>query len=121
LQLCSVSTRRSSDLGTLYQVFVLKLEILVQVAPAIILGLYWQRSHAKSVFAGMLAGTLLAAFFTFTGLKPLGIFSGIWGLMLNLAIYTGGSMILGTATEKGTEEDVADTEKAPSVQPLQDH
>ncbi|KKK34960.1 sodium:pantothenate symporter [Salinicoccus sediminis] len=104
--------------ATLYQVFVLKLEILVQVAPAIILGIYWQRSHAKSVFAGMLAGTLLAAFFTFTGMKPLGIFSGIWGLMLNLAIYTGGSLVFGDAAGENVE---ADTVEVSPIQSLQDH
>ncbi|WP_271401803.1 sodium:solute symporter family protein [Salinicoccus roseus] len=86
--------------GTLYQVFVLKLEILVQVAPAIILGLYWERSHAKSVFAGMLTGALVAAVFTFAGLTPLGIFSGVWGLIINLFIYIVGSFAFGTASSK---------------------
>lgn len=81
--------------GTLYQIFVLKLEILIQVAPAIILGLYWERSHAGSVFTGMLVGALVAATFTFLGLTPLGIFSGVWGLMVNVVIYVGGSLIFG--------------------------
>ncbi|AKG75012.1 sodium:solute symporter family protein [Salinicoccus halodurans] len=104
--------------ATLYQVFVLKLEILVQVAPAIILGLYWKRSHAKSVFTGMLAGTLLAAFFTFTGLKPLGIFSGIWGLMLNLVVYTVGSFIFGTVSSTESAQDMLEENKVPSAQPV---
>ncbi|WP_411842870.1 sodium:solute symporter family protein [Salinicoccus sp. HZC-1] len=104
--------------ATLYQVFVLKLEILVQVAPAIIIGLYWRRSHAKSVFAGMLVGTLLAAFFTFTGLKPLGIFSGIWGLMINLVIYTAGSFAFGTAPSKETQKDIIEEDPVTSTQPV---
>ncbi len=90
--------------GTLYQIFVLKLEILIQVAPALILGLYWERSHAGSVFTGMLVGALVAAAFTFLGLTPLGIFSGIWGLMINLAIYVGGSLIFGRVPVEGAEK-----------------
>ena len=86
--------------GTLYQIFVLKLEILIQVAPAIILGLYWERSHSKSVFAGMLVGAVVAATFTFLGLTPLGVFSGVWGLIVNLFIYVGGSFIFGTVPSK---------------------
>ena len=89
--------------GTLYQIFVLKLEILIQVAPAIILGLYWERSHAGSVFTGMLVGALVAAAFTFLGLTPLGIFSGVWGLMVNVVIYVGGSFIFGRVPAEKSE------------------
>ncbi|WP_020007650.1 sodium:solute symporter family protein [Salinicoccus albus] len=90
--------------GTLYQIFVLKLEILIQVAPAIILGLYWKRSHAKSVFFGMLIGALTAAVLTFAGQTPLGIFSGVWGLIINLGIYTGGSLVFGTVEDEAEAE-----------------
>ncbi|MFC3419090.1 sodium:solute symporter [Salinicoccus hispanicus] len=92
--------------GTLYQIFVLKLEILVQVAPALILGLYWERSHARSVFAGMLIGALVAAVFTFASLTPLGIFSGVWGLIINLMVYVCGSLIFGKAPSVITEKNV---------------
>ena len=91
--------------GTLYQIFVLKLEILIQVAPAIILGLYWKRSHAKSVFSGMLIGALTAAVLTFAGQTPLGIFSGVWGLIINLGIYIGGSLVFGTVEDEGEAEE----------------
>ncbi|WP_156290659.1 sodium:solute symporter family protein [Oceanobacillus salinisoli] len=93
--------------GTLYQIFVLKLEVLIQTAPAIILGLYWKRSHAKSVFTGMLVGTILAACLTLAGLTPLGIFSGIWGLIVNLVIYISGSLMFGKVDiEKEKMEEV---------------
>lgn len=94
--------------GTLYQIFVLKLEILIQVAPAIILGLYWERSHAGSVFTGMLVGALVAAAFTFLGLTPLGIFSGVWGLMVNVVIYVGGSFIFGRVPAEKSEHSYVD-------------
>lgn len=80
--------------ATLYQIFVLKFELLIQVAPALILGLYWNRLHSKAVFAGMLAGTVLASYMTFAGITPLGIFSGLWGLLVNLVICIIGSFLM---------------------------
>ena len=79
--------------GTLYQIFVLKFEVLIQTAPALILGLYWSRLNTQAVFIGMLAGTVLAAAFTFAGLRPLGVYSGLWGLLLNLVLCVGGSLV----------------------------
>lgn len=38
--------------ATLYEIFVLKFELLVQVAPAFILGIYWKRMLAMPVFGG---------------------------------------------------------------------
>ena len=81
--------------GTLYRIFVLKFELLIQAAPALILGLYWVRLNTRAVFAGMLAGTLLASAMTFADWTPLGVFSGLWGLLLNVAICVLGSLLLG--------------------------
>ncbi|WP_174614506.1 sodium:solute symporter family protein [Virgibacillus ihumii] len=78
--------------ATLYQIFVLKFELLIQIAPAFILGLYWNRMHTRSVFIGMLVGTIVATVMTFTNFTPLGIFSGLWGLLINLIICVGGSL-----------------------------
>src|SRR5699024_10011141 len=59
--------------ATLYRIFILKFELLIQVAPAFILGIYWKNLHAKAVFIGMLIGTIIAAYMAFNGLKPFGI------------------------------------------------
>jgi SSS family transporter len=80
--------------ATLYEIFVLKFEVLVQVAPAIILGLYWDRLHKNAVFAGMVVGTIIAATMTFTGMNFLGVLSGIWGLLANLLVCVVGSFVL---------------------------
>src|SRR5699024_6320985 len=50
--------------ATLYQIFILKFELLIQIAPGLILGLYWNRLHPKAVFAGMVAGTLVSSLMT---------------------------------------------------------
>jgi len=69
--------------ATLYRIFILKFELLIQVAPAFILGLYWKKMNSKAVFIGMAAGTVVASYMAFAGLKPFGIASGLWGLFVN--------------------------------------
>ncbi|WP_457809030.1 sodium:solute symporter family protein [Kushneria sp. EE4] len=81
--------------ATLYQIFVLKFEVLIQVGPALILGLYWTRLNARAVFAGMLAGAVMAGVFTLMGYRPLGIYSGLWGLVLNTGICVVGTLLSG--------------------------
>ncbi|WP_256464171.1 sodium:solute symporter family protein [Halobacillus amylolyticus] len=91
--------------ATLYQIFVLKFELLIQVAPALILGLYWNRLHPKAVFAGMLTGTVFASYMTFANITPLGIFSGLWGLLINLLICVIGSLFMSVSAAEEEEAD----------------
>ncbi|WP_110670699.1 sodium:solute symporter family protein [Salinicola halophilus] len=91
--------------GTIYQIFVLKFEVLIQTAPALILGLYWRRLNTQAVFVGMLAGTIVAALFTFTGFRPLGVFSGLWGLLLNLILCVGGTLWQSAAVSEQQKAD----------------
>lgn len=86
--------------STLYRIFVLKFELLVQVAPALILGLYWTRMNAAAVFVGMLSGAVIASLFTLAGLQPLGLFNGLWGLIVNLTIVAAGTMLAGAPMER---------------------
>lgn len=79
--------------GTIIEIFQLKFEVLVQVAPAFILGLYWKKIHTKAVLTGMIVGTVLAAVMTFIGWEPFGFASGLWGLLINTLICVVGSMI----------------------------
>ncbi len=88
--------------GTLYQIFVLKFELISQVAPAFILGMYWKRLSAWPVFAGMLAGALLAGGMTVLGMDGVfGFSGGLLGLGLNFVICVVGSLI---APARETEE-----------------
>lgn len=79
--------------ATLYQIFILKFELLIQIAPAFILGLYWKRMNARAVFIGMIVGTIIAAYMAFSGMKPLGIAAGLWGLLANLVFSIGLSFV----------------------------
>lgn len=87
---------------TLYNIFVLKFELLVQIAPAFILGLYWKRLSAWPLFFGMLAGALLAGGTTLFGVGALyGVNWGLIGLLLNLVICVVGSLLV-PASDKET-------------------
>lgn len=94
--------------GTLYEIFVLKFELLVQVFPAFVLGLYWKRLEKRSVFWGMLLGAALAGFLTFTGQKTVfGIHGGVLGLTLNFAVCVIGSLLFPASKDHSVHEDDA--------------
>lgn len=93
--------------ATLYRIFILKFELLIQVAPAFILGLYWKNMHAKAVFIGMAVGTVVASYMAFAGLKPFGIASGLWGLFINTILSVVLSFMM-----KQTEAERVRVEKA---------
>ena len=87
--------------ATLFSIFVVKFELLVQVAPAFILGLYWERLSARPLFIGMLAGALLAGGMTLFGFGSLyGIGGGLLGLILNVSICVIGSLLMPASQEE---------------------
>lgn len=81
--------------GTLYQIFVLKLELLVQVAPTFILGLYWRRMSALPVLVGVVTGAALSGSLAIAAYEsPTGIPNGLIGLGVNLVICVVGSLLV---------------------------
>ena len=91
---------------TIWRLLEIKLEILAQVAPAVMLGLQWRALSARAVLAGVITGTAVAVTLTmdpgatlagfsevissyprwvqeFFNKKPHGIHAGIWGLAAN--------------------------------------
>ncbi|MEN1970504.1 sodium:solute symporter family protein [Lentibacillus sp. N15] len=89
--------------ATLYEIFILKFELLIQIAPGLILGLYWNRLQAKIVFAGMAAGTLVASLMTIFGVSILGVSNGLWGLLLNTVICIVGSFVITVSEAEETQ------------------
>jgi solute:Na+ symporter, SSS family len=95
--------------GTLYEIFVLKFELLVQVFPAFVLGLYWKRLNGRAVFWGMVIGAIVAGVLTFTGNKTIyGIHGGIIGLSLNFIVCIVGSYLSSASAKRDPvlEEDM---------------
>jgi len=87
--------------ATIWALIQIKIELLVQAAPALLLGLHVPRLRAGSVFAGLIAGTvltvglLLAAEFTGNDFyaRPCNLHAGLWGLALNLVVIAVGHKI----------------------------
>jgi SSS family solute:Na+ symporter/sodium/pantothenate symporter len=75
---------------TLWGLIELKFELLIQVAPAIILGVLWPRLESKATLAGLVVGTLVAGSLALTGVNEVaGIQAGLFALGLNLALSVG--------------------------------
>lgn len=72
---------------TIWALMIFKFELLIQIAPAFILGTRRSDITGKAVFAGLIAGTATAV-----GMKlmltstPLGVHPGVWGLVVNLGV-----------------------------------
>ncbi len=80
---------------TIWRLLEIKLELLIQVAPAIFLGLHMKKLNPKSVFWGMALGTIFAVSTMMANklgvdipTKPWGIHAGVWGLIINIATLT---------------------------------
>ena len=76
---------------TIWRLMEIKLELLSQVAPAIILGLNIKSINKEAVFYGLVIGLALSLGLMFThweGIltteRPWGFHAGLWGLLANL-------------------------------------
>ncbi|MBL9180509.1 MAG: sodium:solute symporter family protein [Verrucomicrobiaceae bacterium] len=88
---------------TLVELLEMKFDLLLQIAPAFLIGIHWKGLKAGPVFAGMAAGLVFAISFfwvddksgTFMAtLKTSGFHPGIWALGLNMVIGVGGSLVM---------------------------
>ena len=84
---------------TIWWFIQIKVELLVQALPALLLGLYWTRVQTGPAMWGFVAGTVLtlvlAVGSNFTEsipAKPWGCHGGLWALALNVVIALVGSM-----------------------------
>ena len=79
---------------TLVKLLDRKFDLLVQLSPGFLLGIYWPKLKGRSVFFGLMAGTVIAimiAVYSETmlgGRKPWGIHPGLYGLVVNLGVLS---------------------------------
>ena len=78
---------------TIWRLLEIKLELLIQISPAIFIGLYNNKVRGKSVFYGMLVGTVFSLIVMIANkqgfsipAKPFGVHAGVWGLIINCAV-----------------------------------
>ena len=68
--------------------------IIAQFAPVVIAALYWKRATTAGVISGLIAGIAVALFFYLNPeLKPFDVHEGIPGLLVNVLILTGVSLL----------------------------
>jgi len=86
------------DQASLVEVMDRKLDLLIQLAPAFMLGVHWPALHGRAVLAGLAAGVVLALVLAFADLpftsggKVLGLHPGLVAVLPNLAIAVLGSL-----------------------------
>lgn len=78
---------------SIWELAQIKLELLVQCAPALLLGIHSKRLGGKTVLVGFIAGMIVTLFFLIGAFateaitkRPYGVHAGIWGLILNLVV-----------------------------------
>ena len=80
---------------TLWRLIELKMELLIQCAPAFLLALHWRRLRAGPTLAGLVVGTLFSVSLTLGGQgRLLGVHVGILGVAINFAVAVLGSLWL---------------------------
>ena len=79
--------------GSLVMILLVGLGFASQVLPAFIGMFFWPRASRLGVMAGIVAGFLVTVAFTTLWSHPLGIHAGFWGLMINLPVFIGVSLI----------------------------
>ena len=96
------------DKASLISLIDRKFDILVQLAPAFMLGIRWGKLQAGPVVLGLVTGlavSLALAFGPFgfvTGGKIWGFHPGLYGLFINLCIAVGGSLLLYNPGQQGS-------------------
>lgn len=60
---------------------------LIVVVPAIIGAFFWKRGTAAGVLTSVIVSGVMVVLFELLKLKPLGLASGIWGILVSMVIY----------------------------------
>ncbi|TET26504.1 MAG: sodium:solute symporter family protein [Dehalococcoidia bacterium] len=60
---------------------------LMSILPALIGAFFWKRGTAAAVIASSIPSVIVIGWFYIAGLKPLGIWPPVWGLIISTVIY----------------------------------
>ena len=76
---------------TLVELLEMKFDMLLQLAPAFMIAIHWQRMRAGPVFAGMFAGLVFALLFFPPALSPAALV--LWATAMLMLTYAGYSAL----------------------------
>ena len=78
---------------TIWRLMEIKLELLCQISPAILIGIHLKNLDKHMILSGILSGTGVALFIIGSNMlgfqipaKPWGIHAGVWGLLVNCLV-----------------------------------
>ena len=78
---------------TIWRLMEIKLELLCQISPAILIGIHLRNLDKHMILSGILSGTGVALFIIGSNMlgfqipaKPWGIHAGVWGLLVNCLV-----------------------------------
>ncbi|MGD8521049.1 MAG: sodium:solute symporter family protein [Desulfobacterales bacterium] len=83
---------------------------LLMAVPAIIGAFFWKRATAAGALSSMIVGAGVVLFLQLTGYKPLGLWPGVWGLIVCLILYMVVSLLT-VAPQKKAEDFIGYIEK----------
>jgi SSS family solute:Na+ symporter len=73
---------------------------LLMAMPAIIGAFFWKRATAAGALGSMVIGAVLVLVLQLTGYKPLGMWPGVWGLIVCLILFIGISYVTTAPLQK---------------------
>ncbi len=76
---------------------------LLVMVPALIGSFYWKRGTAAAVLSSVLIGGLVATILQFSGLRPLGLWPGVWSGLVAVTLFIGVSYFTQAPVEKAEE------------------
>jgi SSS family solute:Na+ symporter len=68
---------------------------LLMAVPTIVGAFFWKKASAAGALSSMVIGSLLVLALQFSGYKPLGLWPGVWGLVVCVILY----IVIGLLTE----------------------
>ncbi len=76
---------------------------LLMVVPSIFGAFYWRKATAPASVASIVSGAVLVLVLQVTGMKPLGWWPGLWGLILCTLVFISVSLMTRPPSEKADE------------------
>ncbi len=76
---------------------------LLVMVPALVGSFFWKRGTAAAVLASIVVGGLVATIFQYGGLKPLGLWPGVWSGMISVVLFVVVSLLTKAPETKAAE------------------
>lgn len=76
---------------------------LIVSVPAFFGTFFWKRGTAAGVISSVAISALLVLVLEFTGMKPFGLWPGIWGILVSTVLFVGVSLLTKPPREKAEE------------------